>query len=51
MNLAMIFVLFFIFVFFVTSRGNIEPFSSDGWFLRAYPNDGALNCKGQLSIK
>ena len=29
MNLAMIFVLFFMFVFFVTSRGNIEPLSSN----------------------
>lgn len=29
MNLIMIFILFFIFVFAVTSRGNLEPFSSD----------------------
>ena len=30
---------------------NREVSISDGWFLRAYPNDGAQNCKAQLSIR
>jgi len=46
MNLAMIFVLFFMFVFFVTSRGNIEPFSSD----EPVQNISSLYNQGNLTV-